>query len=190
MKNGRTMTSAAARGQKLLAAVAVCAALAAGGCRHPQARTVPEMPALDVPPPPPRNVAPADAAMPAADSPDRGCRPAPRRSRRAVPPPSPPRDAVRAEPPKPEPVPEQPKPPEEVRSPATTLQTTPADREGRARASSPRLAEDGGRRAEPGRLPQAQRRRAAAIRHRQELHPPGRGCAENEESGLRADDGR
>ena len=64
MKNGRTMTSAAARGQKLLAAVAVCAALTAGGCRRPQARTVPEMPALDVPPPPPRDVAPVDAAMP------------------------------------------------------------------------------------------------------------------------------
>ena len=128
MKNGRTMTSAAARGQKLLAAVAVCVALTAGGCRRPQARTVPEMPALDVPPPPPRDVAtcrrrdaPADSLIevPARTAPE----PPP------VPPPSPPRDAVRAEPPKPEPVPEQPKPPEEVRSPATTLQTTPADRE-------------------------------------------------------------
>jgi hypothetical protein len=128
MKNGRTTTGAAARGQMLLAAVAVCVALTAGGCRHPQARTVPEMPALDVPPPPPRDVAPADAAVPQPipliEVPARTAPEPPR-----VPPPSPPRDAVRADPPKPEPAPEQPKPAEEVRSPATTLQTTPADRE-------------------------------------------------------------
>jgi hypothetical protein len=129
MKDVRMMTRAAARAQKLLAAVVVCAALTAAGCGHPQARTVPEMPALDVPLPPPRSAAPVEAAVPepiplidvAAPS-----VPEPPR----VPPPSPPRDAVRAEPAKPEPVAEPPKPPEEVRSPATTLQTTPADREG------------------------------------------------------------
>jgi hypothetical protein len=129
MKDGRTLTSAAARGQRWLAAVAVCVALAAGGCRHPQARTVPEMPALDVPPPPPRDLAPAEAAAPEPIPLIEVPAPAPAEPAR-VPAPNPPRDADRVEPPKPEPVPEQPKPPEEVRSPATTLQTTPADREG------------------------------------------------------------
>jgi hypothetical protein len=115
---------------QLLAAVALCAALASGaGCRRAQARTVPEMPALEVPPPPPRYVAPADAAVfepiPLVEVPVRTAPEAP-----PVVPPSLPRDAVRVDPPKTEPVPEQPKPVEEVRSPATTLQTTTADREG------------------------------------------------------------
>jgi hypothetical protein len=129
MKNGTMRTSAAARGQKLMAAVALGVALTAGGCRRPQARTVPEMPALEVPPPPPRDVATADAAVPQPipliEAPARTAPEPP-----PVAPPSPPRDVVKVDPPKPEPVAEQPKPPEEVRSPATTLQTTPADREG------------------------------------------------------------
>jgi hypothetical protein len=54
-------------------------------------------------------------------------------------PPTPPRDAGRVEPPKPDPVQGPAKPAEETRSPATTLQTTTADREGelegRVRAS-------------------------------------------------------
>jgi hypothetical protein len=137
MKNG-AMTTRAARGQQWLAAVAVGAALAVGGCRTPQVRTVPEMPALEVPPPPPRNVEPADAAVPQpiplVEAPARTAPPPP-----PVVLPSPPKEAVRVDPPKPEPVPEQPKPPEETRSPATTLQTTTADREGelerRVRAS-------------------------------------------------------
>jgi hypothetical protein len=122
------MTSAAVRGQKLLAAIVICAGLMAGGCRHPQVRTVPEMPALEVPPPPSHRVESVEAAvpepMPLIEVPAPTAPEPPR-----VPPPSPPRDAVRVEPPKPEPVPEQPKPAEETRSPATTLQTTPADRE-------------------------------------------------------------
>jgi hypothetical protein len=97
------------------------------------------MPALEVPPPPPRRAAAAEVPVPPQipliEVPAPTTAPEPPR----VPPPSPPRDTVRTEAPKPEPVAEQPKTSEEVRSPATTLQTTPADREGelerRVRAS-------------------------------------------------------
>ena len=98
--------------------------LCAVGCKRPPVKTVPMMPPLEVPPPPPRNVEPADTQVPQpvplVDAPVRTVeRP------RATPPP-PPREA------KPEPkveAPAEPKPPEEVR-PGTTLQTTPTASEG------------------------------------------------------------
>jgi hypothetical protein len=132
-------TMPAARATRALAVVAVCAALAVGGCRRPQARTVPEMPALEVPPPPPRLV--EAAAGTAAPQPipliEVPTTTAPEPPRAA--PPTPPRDAVKVDPPKPDPTQGPVKPPEETRSPATTLQTTTADREGelerRVRAS-------------------------------------------------------
>jgi hypothetical protein len=87
------------------------------------------MPALEVPSPPSHHVESVEAAVPEPipliEVPAPTAPEPPR-----LPPPSPPKDAVRVETPKPEPIPEQPKPPEETRSPATTtLQTTTADRE-------------------------------------------------------------
>lgn len=91
-------------------------------CRRPQVVTIPPLPDLEVPPPPPRNVEPPDAQVPQpvtlVDAPARTVeRP------RVTPPP--PREA------KPEPRPEpvvEPRPSEDSR-PATTLQTTPTDRD-------------------------------------------------------------
>lgn len=92
-------------------------------CRRPQVVTIPPLPDLEVPPPPPRNVDPPDTSVPQpvtlVDAPARTVeRP------RATPPPAP-REA------KPEPRPEpavESKPPEDSR-PVTTLQTTPTDRD-------------------------------------------------------------
>lgn len=96
----------------------------AAGCRRPPVQTVPSLPDLDVPPPPLRIVEAPDAQAPPpvslVDAPARTV------ERPRVPPPPPPRDAKPD--PRPDPVVEA-KPPDEPR-PATTLQTTPADREG------------------------------------------------------------
>ena len=95
------------------------------GCTHAQVKTTPEMPAIEMPPPPPRDVEPNEAeapqpvplvAEPVHNTPARP-RPAPQPSK--------------PEPPKPEPPPvEPPKPAEEPAKAPTTLQTTPATAEG------------------------------------------------------------
>lgn len=99
------------------------ALLIVSGCGKKVVQTMPPMPELEVPPPPPRDVEPTDAQLPQpvplVDAPVRTV------ERPRVSPPPPPRD-VKPEP-KPEP-PAEPKPVEEQR-PATTLQTTPIDRE-------------------------------------------------------------
>jgi outer membrane biosynthesis protein TonB len=133
---------------RLAAVLSFClAALSLAGCRHAQANSTPDMPGLVMPPPPPRDVEPAEveppAPVPLATEPARNATPRPR--------PAPPRpEAPRAaEPPKPEPPPvviEQPKPAEEPPKPPTTLQTTPATAEGEVergiRASLQRASAD------------------------------------------------
>jgi outer membrane biosynthesis protein TonB len=107
-------------------------ALSVAGCARAKAKTVPTAPpALEMPPPPPRDVEtnetepPPPAVLPqepARNAPPRP-RPAPAQQPRVEPP--------RQEPPKPEVPPEgeQPKPAEEAPKPPTTLQTAPAEAE-------------------------------------------------------------
>jgi hypothetical protein len=101
----------------------------ASGCRHPQAKATPEMPPLEMPPPPPRDVQPNEVEAPQpVGLPTEPARNAPVRTR-----PSPPAraEAPKVEPPKPEAPPvEPPKPVDEPVKPPTTLQTTPATAEG------------------------------------------------------------
>jgi outer membrane biosynthesis protein TonB len=115
----------------LTAAIAVVALALAPACTRTQAKVTPDAP-LDVPPPPPRDVEPADSEppplIPLVQEPARNT---PARAR-----PAPPREQPRTEPAKPEaPQPaapaDTPRPPEEPpRPPATTLQTTPPTAEG------------------------------------------------------------
>jgi outer membrane biosynthesis protein TonB len=120
--------------KQVLSALFVIALLASSsiGCARAHARTVPQQPdaALEVPPPPDRNVEPAEVEAPPPPEPPTPAPEAPR----AQPPrprPTPPREPRPTETPKPEPAPEPPKPAEEPpRTPASTLQTTPATAEG------------------------------------------------------------
>jgi hypothetical protein len=101
------------------------------GCTRAHAKTVPQLPdaALDVPPPPERDIEPVEVEAPPAPQPPA---PAPE-SPRTQPPrprPTPAREQPRTEPPKPEPPVEAPKPVEEPPRTSTTLQTTPATVEG------------------------------------------------------------
>jgi hypothetical protein len=98
----------------------------AAACTHAQAKATPEMPPLEMPVPPPRDVQPTEVEAPPpvplvtepAHNPPARLRPTP--PARAEPRPA-------AEPPKPEPPPaEPPKPADEPPKPLTTLQTTPA----------------------------------------------------------------
>lgn len=101
----------------------------AAACTHAQAKATPEMPPLEMPPPPPRDVQPTEieapppvtlVSEPARNPPARLRPPAPVRT-----------EAPKTEPPKPEPPPvEPPKPADETAKPLTTLQTTPATEEG------------------------------------------------------------
>jgi hypothetical protein len=100
------------------------------GCTRAHAKTTPQLPdaALDVPPPPERDIERAEVEAPPPPQPPA---PAPE-SPRTQPPrprPAPAREQPRVEP-KPEPPVETPKPAEEPRAPASTLQTTPATVEG------------------------------------------------------------
>ena len=110
-------------------------ALLAAGCTHAQAKTTPDMPALAMPAPPPRDVEPTEVETPApvslATEPARN---APARPRPAAPPA---RTEPKPEPPKPEPPPpvDPPKAAEEPIKPPTTLQTTPATAEGEVERS-------------------------------------------------------
>lgn len=111
------------------AAVLVCA-LTAGGCSRLSARSVPEPPPpLDVPAPPPRIVEALGAESPApgtlVDAPTSAA-PSSRKPPPRVEAPKP--EPKPVEPP-PTPVTEVPPPPAEPAKPATTLQTTPPERE-------------------------------------------------------------
>jgi len=104
----------------------------ASGCAHAQAKTQPELPPLEMPAPPPRVVEATEPAQPPQialpEGPRTNIRPqpvtAPPRPDAARPPDVPKPDQPAAEPPK---VAEEPPKPS---TPATTLQTTPAQREG------------------------------------------------------------
>lgn len=101
-------------------------ALLASGCTHAQAKTAPDSPPLQMPAPPPREIAPMEAEAPGPVSPqdEPARRPPAARSR-----PTPPRaEMAKPEPPASEPA----KPVDEPAkaSPLTTLQTTPAGAEG------------------------------------------------------------
>jgi hypothetical protein len=114
-------------------------ALAVTGCSHAHAKTSPQGPALEVPPPPPRDVEPIDTEAPApVPLPQEPARTAPARPRQ-TPQREQPRPAEpRTEPPKAEPTPvtppvEPPKPEEGPKPPpTTTLQTMPTNAEGEA----------------------------------------------------------
>ena len=120
--------------------VLVVMAPLAGGCTHAQAKTTPDMPALAMPAPPPRDVEPAEVeappAVPIATEPSRNT---PARPRPSAPP-------LRTEP---SAVAEPSKPADELGKPPTTLQTTPATAEGEVeraiRASLQRASADLGR---------------------------------------------
>jgi hypothetical protein len=106
-------------------------ALLLSGCVRAHARTEPEPPPLDVPAPPPRNV---EARTPEPPPPVTLVEPAPTVLEPPRPAPSAQQraDPAKSEPPKVEPAPpvEAAKPVEDSRSqPATTLQTTPTERE-------------------------------------------------------------
>ena len=102
----------------------------AAACTHAQAKTAPEMPPLEMPAPPPRDVEPSDVeAPPPVPLVAEPARNAPARPRPSTPQARP--EPPKAEPPKPEPPPvEPPKPVDEPPKPPTTLQTTPATAEG------------------------------------------------------------
>jgi hypothetical protein len=93
------------------------------GCASAHAKSAPDAPALDTPPPPPRVVEPMNPpVVPLAEEPAH--QPAPSIPRRPLPP-------VKPEPGKPDaPPPEPSKPADEPARPPTTLQTTPAGAEG------------------------------------------------------------
>jgi outer membrane biosynthesis protein TonB len=127
---GRTFCPAAV-GLRLSALLLFCfAALSSAACVRAAAKTTPDMPALAMPEPPPRDVEPTEvetpAPVPLVTEPSRNT---PARPRPTAPPP---RTEPKPEPPKPEPpaTVEAPKPPEEPAKPPTTLQTTPATAEG------------------------------------------------------------
>jgi hypothetical protein len=101
----------------------------AAGCTHAQAKATLEMPPLEMPAPPPRDVQPTEIeAPPPATLVTEPARNPPARLR----PPAPARiEAPKSEPPKPEPPPvEAPKPADEPAKPLATLQTTPTTEEG------------------------------------------------------------
>jgi hypothetical protein len=104
--------------------------LALTGCTHAQAKTAPEMPALEMPPPPPRDVEPNGAeAPPPVPLVAEPARNSAARQRPAPPPPKAEPAKVEAAKPDP-PLPEPSKPADEPARPPTTLHTTPATAEG------------------------------------------------------------
>ena len=158
----------------------VDAGLHAGAARRRRCRCCPP---LDVPAPPPRIVLPieteveaAGAAQPVPEEPRRA-QPAPPRPRRPRRPKRPARRAAASD-----------------RSAADAacdapgarrrLQTTPACRAGRGRARDSRDDDARDGRAQPDRLPRAQRRCADAVRHGQAIHPAGRRRDPDEEPSV------
>lgn len=126
---------------KVLYTLVVAVCVLASGCAKARAKTMPDAP-LDMPLPPPREVAPREEAeapppVPLVAEPARTLPPRPRPS------PAPPReqprvepkpDPAKAEPPRQETPPVDNKPAEEPHAP-TTLQTTPATAEGEVERS-------------------------------------------------------
>jgi hypothetical protein len=114
----------------LIGAAAVSAFLAlSGGCARAHAKASPDMPPLDVPAAPPRDVAPAGMEAPTpVPLPDEPARHTPERQR-----PQPRPETPRPEPPKPDTKPDTPpeptKPPDEAARPPS-LQITPPGNEG------------------------------------------------------------
>lgn len=105
------------------------AALSLSGCAHAAAKTTPDMPALAMPAPPPRDAEPTELETPPPVS--LATEPARNTPARPRPVPTPRPEPPKAEPARPEPpVVEPPKLPEEPPRPPTTLQTTPATAEG------------------------------------------------------------
>jgi hypothetical protein len=107
--------------------------LAVSGCTHAHANVTPDQPPLDMPAPPPRNVEPLDAEVPAPmPLPDEPEHQTPSRLRPPQHEGAKPAEPPKAEPPKIE-TPEAAKPPEEAprpaTPPATTLQTVPPNAE-------------------------------------------------------------
>src|SRR5436190_16597383 len=105
-------------------------AMSLTGCVRAQARVNPEVPPLEVPAPPPRNVEAAQPeplpANPIEEPTPTTPAPRPRPPQPAAQLPAPPRPET----PRPEPAaPETPKPVEDGRQPPVTLQTTPPERE-------------------------------------------------------------
>ena len=122
-------------GRPLLPFCLVALSVLLSGCTHTQAKSTPDAP-LDMPAPPPRDVEPNDADVPApVPLVSEPARSAPVRPRQ-TPPQQPRAEPPKTEPPKPEPpkpdtaAPESPKPAEEPPRPPTTLQTAPTTVEG------------------------------------------------------------
>ncbi len=131
------MRTARARIVAGLLAVALGAPLATS-CTRAHAKVTPEVPPLEVPPPPPRVVEPTETEtpppVPLVKEPARHTNPqAPRQTHPA----ESPRPEVKPEPAKPEaaPAPEPPKTEAPQPPPVTTLQTTPAEAEGEVERS-------------------------------------------------------
>ncbi|HWW86418.1 MAG TPA: hypothetical protein VNZ26_22645 [Vicinamibacterales bacterium] len=118
-------------GLPLLATMAIFGTIGISGCARVHAKAITEMPTLDVPPPPPREVEATEIDPP----PPVGLVQEPARSVPPRPPSAPARDQPRPEAPKPDlikpeqPASEAPKPSDEPSKPATTLQTTPVTAE-------------------------------------------------------------
>lgn len=114
--------------------VAATVAVSAGGCARAKAKTVPDSPPLEMPPPPERDIEVTESEPPPPVSlPQEPARTATPRPRPVTPSREPPREAPKVEPPKTDvpPIVEAPKPPEEPpKPPVTTLQTTPPTAEG------------------------------------------------------------
>jgi type IV secretory pathway VirB10-like protein len=110
-----------------------CLALLSGGCAHPKAKTIADLPPLEMPVPPPRDIETSEAEpLPPVPLPAEPAHNAPPRARPAPPA----RESRAAETPKPEPArPEaatesEPPKAEEPARPPTTLQTTPTEAQG------------------------------------------------------------
>jgi len=106
-------------------AVVCLAAVLASGCMRARASTVPSLPPLDVPAPPPRVLMPIEVAVEVEEP---APEPVPPEEPRRTPPPPRPRAAAPSPPVEPPKAAEEPKPPPPP--PATTLQTTPAAEQG------------------------------------------------------------
>src|SRR5262245_32891402 len=116
----------------ILAIVMALALAAVGGCSRAKAKTTPDVPALDMPSPPPRDVEPVEseppqpATLPAEPARTPIPRPRPPASTPARP------EPARPEAPKPDVTPPatEAKTEDAPKSPSTTLQTTPSQAEG------------------------------------------------------------
>ena len=109
-----------------MAGLAIVAAWAVGACGKPQAKTVPDMPALEVPPPPPRDLALVETQtiepIGLVEAPARAVLERPR-------PMVAPRDPGKVDPPKLDPAAVPARPADDGRPAGALLQTTPVGRE-------------------------------------------------------------